>query len=68
MSISFCWSYYEWLICEIETEEGIIRIGNTALAPQLEKIIDTYLTPLVIGEDPFNYSYIWEKMYIKINT
>ena len=56
--------FHEWLICEIETDDGIIGIGNAALAPQLvKKTIDTYLTPLVIGEDPFDYAYIWEKMY-----
>ena len=56
--------FHEWLICEIETDDGIIGIGNAALAPPLvKKTIDTYLTPLVIGEDPFDYSYIWEKMY-----
>ena len=56
--------FHEWLICEVETDDGIIGIGNAALAPQLvKKTIDTYLTPLVLGEDPFDYSYIWEKMY-----
>ncbi len=56
--------FNEWLICEVETDDGIIGIGNAALAPQLvKKTIDTYLTPLVLGEDPFDYSYIWEKMY-----
>ena len=58
--------FHEWLICEVETEDGIIGIGNAALAPQLVKnTIDTYLKPLVIGEDPFDYAYIWEKMYRK---
>ena len=56
--------FHEWLICEIETDDGHIGIGNAALAPQLvKKTIDEYLRPLVIGEDPFDYSYIWEKMY-----
>ena len=56
--------FHEWLICEIETDEGTIGIGNAALAPQLvKKTIDTYLAPLVVGEDPFDFSYIWEKMY-----
>ena len=50
--------------CEIETDDGHIGIGNAALAPQLvKKTIDEYLKPLVIGEDPFDYAYIWEKMY-----
>ena len=56
--------FHEWLICEIETDDGHIGIGNAALAPQLvKKTIDEYLKPLVTGEDPFDYPYIWEKMY-----
>ena len=56
--------FHEWLVCEIETEDGTIGIGNAALAPQVtKKTIDTYLKPLVIGESPFDYNYIWEKMY-----
>ena len=56
--------FHEWLICEIETDHGNIGIGNAALAPQLvKKTIDEYLKPLVMGEDPFDYAYIWEKMY-----
>ena len=35
--------FHEWLICEIETDDGIIGIGNAALAPQVaKKTIDTY--------------------------
>ena len=35
--------FHEWLICEIETDDGVIGIGNAALAPQVaKKIIDTY--------------------------
>ena len=56
--------FHEWLVCEIETDDGVVGIGNAALAPQVvKKTIDTYLKPLVIGEDPFDYAYIWEKMY-----
>ena len=56
--------FHEWLLCEVETDEGTIGIGNAALAPQLvKKTIDTYLAHLVVGEDPFDFSYIWEKMY-----
>ncbi|MDA9728218.1 L-rhamnonate dehydratase [Candidatus Pelagibacter sp.] len=61
--------FHEWLICEIETDDGHIGIGNAALAPQLvKKTIDEYLKPLVIGEDPFDYAYIWEKMYRRTNA
>jgi L-alanine-DL-glutamate epimerase-like enolase superfamily enzyme len=48
----------------VETTDGLIGIGNAALAPQLvKKTIDIYLKNLVIGEDPFDYAYLWEKMY-----
>ena len=56
--------FHQWLTCEVETEDGTIGIGNAALAPTVvKKAIDDWYTPLVIGEDPFDYAYIWEKMY-----
>ena len=45
--------FHDWMTCEIETDTGIIGIGNAALAPRIsKKIIDTYLAPLIIGQDP----------------
>ena len=56
--------FHQWLTCEIETENGTVGIGNAALAPTVvKKAIDDWYAPLVIGEDPFDYAYIWEKMY-----
>lgn len=56
--------FHGWLVCEIETEDGTIGIGNAALAPRITKTaIDEYYAPLVIGEDPFDNEYIWQKMY-----
>ena len=56
--------FHQWLTCEITTDDGTVGIGNAALAPSLvKKAIDDYYSPLVIGEDPFDYAYIWEKMY-----
>lgn len=56
--------FHQWLTCEITTDDGTIGIGNAALAPSLvKKAIDDYYSLLVIGEDPFDYAYIWEKMY-----
>lgn len=56
--------FHQWLTCEVETDDDIVGIGNAALAPQAVKTaIDAYLAPLVIGADPFDYAYIWEKMY-----
>ena len=56
--------FHQWLTCEVETTDGTIGIGNAALAPSLvKKAIDEYYAPMVIGEDPFDYAWIWEKMY-----
>jgi len=56
--------FHEWLVCEVIADDGTIGIGNAALAPQVtKKAIDCYLKDLVIEEDPFDYEYLWEKMY-----
>lgn len=56
--------FHQWLTCEVEADSGEIGIGNAALAPGLVKqAIDAWYAPLAIGEDPFDYAYIWEKMY-----
>lgn len=56
--------FHGWTVVEVETDEGIIGLGNVALAPRIAKqIIDLYLAPLVIGHDPFDYEYLWQRMY-----
>ncbi len=56
--------FHGWLTCEVEADDGSVGIGNAALAPELVKMaIDRYYAPLVIGADPFDYAYLWEKMY-----
>ena len=56
--------FHEWLVCEVISDDGTIGLGNAALAPEVtKKAIDCYLKDLVIGEDPFDYEYLWEKMY-----
>ncbi|MEM1398872.1 MAG: L-rhamnonate dehydratase [Pseudomonadota bacterium] len=56
--------FHQWLTCEVETADGTVGIGNAALAPSVVKqAIDDYYAPLVVGHDPFDYAYIWEKMY-----
>jgi len=56
--------FHQWLTCEVEADDGTIGIGNAALAPSVtKKAIDDWYAPLVVGEDPFDYAYIWEKMY-----
>lgn len=56
--------FHQWLTCEVEASDGTVGIGNAALAPSVVKqAIDDWYAPLVVGEDPFDYAYIWEKMY-----
>ena len=56
--------FHQWLTCEVESEDGAVGIGNAALAPTVvKKAIDDWYAPMVIGEDPFDYAHIWEKMY-----
>lgn len=56
--------FYSWVVVEVETDTGIVGIGNAALAPLITKaIIDEYLADLVIGQDPWDYEYIWQRMY-----
>jgi L-alanine-DL-glutamate epimerase-like enolase superfamily enzyme len=56
--------FHGWTVVEIETDDGHVGIGNVALAPRIAKaIIDQYLAPLVIGHDPFDYEYLWQRMY-----
>jgi len=56
--------FHGWTVVEIETDSGLVGIGNVALAPRIAKqIIDLYLAPLIIGGDPFDYEYHWQRMY-----
>jgi L-rhamnonate dehydratase len=56
--------FFSWLVVEIETDEGHIGYGNAGLSPDVTKlIIDTKLKGLLIGENPMNTEYLYEKMY-----
>jgi L-alanine-DL-glutamate epimerase-like enolase superfamily enzyme len=59
-------TFHGWLIVEILTDSGLAGIGNAALAPQITKqVIDLYLKPLLIGEDPWDTEFLWQHMYRK---
>jgi L-alanine-DL-glutamate epimerase-like enolase superfamily enzyme len=56
--------FHGWLIVEVFTDAGHVGIGEAALAPRLTKAcIDLYLTPLLIGADPFDVEFLWQLMY-----
>jgi L-rhamnonate dehydratase len=59
-------TFHGWLIVEIFADNGLVGIGNAALAPQITKqVIDLYLKPLILGADPWDLEMLWQHMYRK---
>jgi L-rhamnonate dehydratase len=59
-------TFHGWLIVEVFTDDGIVGIGNAALAPPATKqVIDHYLKPLLVGQDPWDLEFLWQHMYRK---
>ena len=56
-------TFHGWLVVEIFTDEGLVGIGNAALAPQVTKqVVDLYLKPILIGADPWESELLWQHM------
>ncbi len=56
--------FFSWLVVEVETEDGQTGIGNAGLCPDVTRqIVDAKLAPLLVGENPLNTEYLFEKMY-----
>ena len=56
--------FFSWLVVEVETDDGHPGIGNAGLCPDVTRqIVDAKLTPLLVGENPLNTEYLFEKMY-----
>jgi L-rhamnonate dehydratase len=59
-------AFHEWLLVELFTDDGLVGLGNAALAPQATKqVIDLYLKPLLLGQDPWDIERLWQHMYRK---
>jgi L-rhamnonate dehydratase len=59
-------AFHGWLVVEIFADDGLMGIGNAALAPQVTKqVIDLHLKPLLIGKDPWDIEFLWQLMYRK---
>lgn len=57
-------TFLGWLVVEVELDDGTVGIGEAALSPHATKtVIDTYLKPLLLGQDPLNSEYLWQSMY-----
>jgi L-alanine-DL-glutamate epimerase-like enolase superfamily enzyme len=56
--------FHGWLIVELATDSGHVGIGNAALAPRVTKeLIDLYLRPVLVGQNPFDSEFLWQHMY-----
>lgn len=56
--------FHGWLVVEVETDDGIVGLGNAALAPHVAKqVVDLHLAPVVVGGDPWDYELLWQRMY-----
>ncbi len=59
-------TFHGWLVVEIFTDDGLVGIGNAALAPQIcKQVIDLYLKPLLLCQNPWDIEFLWQHMYRK---
>ena len=57
-------AFHNWLLVEIFTDTGLVGLGNAALSPMVTKeLIDIYLTPILLGSDPWDIEFLWQQMY-----
>src|ERR1700678_3493444 len=57
-------AFHGWVLVEIFTDAGLVGLGNAALSPHVTKsLIDTYLTPILLGADPWDIEFLWQQMY-----
>ncbi|HET8825266.1 MAG TPA: L-rhamnonate dehydratase [Terriglobales bacterium] len=59
-------TFHDWLIVEVFSDNGLIGIGNAALSPQVTRqVIELYLKPILFGADPWDIELLWQQMYRK---
>lgn len=56
----------EWILSEVATDQGMSGIGWSYTVGHggtaVKALIDDYLAPLIVGEDPLRVPAIWEKL------
>jgi L-alanine-DL-glutamate epimerase-like enolase superfamily enzyme len=54
----------ENIVVRIHTDEGICGLGNVMVGiGAVQSIIEQYLTPILLGADPFAVEFLWEVMF-----
>jgi L-rhamnonate dehydratase len=56
--------FQEWLVVEVETDDGAVGLGNAGLAPRLAAaVVRDHLRPLLLGADARELESNWQRMY-----
>lgn len=58
------WRARNWLFIKIHTDEGIYGVGEGSGWPRVVETAVRDLTPLLIGENPFDVEKLWQKLFI----
>ncbi len=58
------WQARNWLFIKIFTDEGIYGVGEGSGWPRVVETAVSDLTPILVGEDPFQIENIWQKLFL----
>lgn len=58
------WRARNWLFIKVYTDEGITGVGEGSGWPRVVETAVRDLTPLLIGEDPFEIERLWQKLFL----
>ena len=58
------WRSRNWLFIKVFTDEGIYGVGEGSGWPRVVETAVKDLTPILIGENPFEIEKLWQKMFI----
>ena len=60
------WPSRNWLFVKVETDEGIVGLGEASGWPRVVQTAIQDLTPVLVGEDPTRIERLWQKMLLAI--
>jgi len=58
------WRARNWLFIKVHTDEGIYGVGEGSGWPRVVETAVADLTPILIGENPFEIEKLWQKMFL----
>jgi galactonate dehydratase len=58
------WGARNWCFVKVETDEGIVGLGEASGWPRVIQTAIQDLTPILVGEDPGRIERLWQKMLL----